>query len=361
MVYLIIFLLATIFSVLAQKNRGKKNLFLVFSSLAILIPALLAALRSTSIGTDVEVYVVPLFKYAVNNNFFVFLDTISAYDIEFLFEVLIFISAKLFSNLNITLFFIHFPICLLFYIAANNNRDKASPCLIYILFLLTYYNMSLNIMRQFIAVAIIFSSFKNIEEDKYFKYILNVIIASLFHSTALIGLLFIFIYKACKSKRRLLYSIILIIALCVGMLSYNELLVSLYNLGIIPYKYVERYSITNNSININFADEIIRIYHLFLIFSHNKLMKNTKDNIFYNTIAIFDFILVQISLFVPFAQRICIYFTVFSFLNIPRIIKQTKINKSKLTYLTIILYIVYFIYVYIYIGVSETYPFKIGV
>ena len=35
----------------------------------------------------------------------------------------------------------------------------------------------------------------------------------MFHSTALIGLLFIFIYKACKSKRRLLYSIILIIAL----------------------------------------------------------------------------------------------------------------------------------------------------
>lgn len=358
MIYLLIFFVTTLLFCLAYKNKDKKITFIILSIITIMCPTILAALRSTSIGTDVEVYVVPLFKQAlISNSFSDFSNMVSAHDIELFFKLLIYFSTKFFSNINVTLFFIHLPICLLFYVAAMQNKDKAYPPLVYLLFLLTFYNMSLNIMRQFIAVAVIFYAFKNLEKEKYLNYILLVIIASFFHVTAIISIAFPLIYIACKSKRRILYSIILITVLCVGLINYNNLLSLLYNTGIIPYKYITRYSITDYNISVNFADELIRIFPLLLIFFQSKIMKNSKNNIYFTTIAIFDFVLIQVSILVPFAQRICIYFTIFSFINIARIIKNSKINKVPLSFVSILLFTIYFVYSYLYIGIAETYPY----
>lgn len=51
-----------------------------------------------------------------------------------------------------------------------------------------FFSHSLNLTRQFIAVAIILFSYGYIVDRKLFKYILSVIVASLFHQTALLML-----------------------------------------------------------------------------------------------------------------------------------------------------------------------------
>ncbi len=362
MIYLLTFVLAAFCSLIAYKNRTKKIIFFIFSGLAVIIPSVIAGLRATNIGTDVKVYLIPLYKAALScETFSAFHKMISAHDIELLFEILVYIPTRIFSNINVTMFFVHLPICLFLYMGANCFKDKGHPSIIYLFVLLAFYNMSLNIMRQFIAIAIVFYGYKFLLKKEFLKYIITVIIASFFHSSAIIALSFVLIVLICNSKNKILYSFFLIIFLCVGLVLYNKLLTLLSGIGIIPYKYVLRYSIINSQLHINLADNIIRLYPLLLMFFQSRTLKNTENNTFFAIISIYDLILFQMSLFVVGIQRICIYFTMFSFINIGRIIRQSKYNKTPIALTSLVVYLAYFIVSYVYIGIAETYPYVFGI
>lgn len=55
-----------------------------------------------------------------------------------------------------------------------------------------FYMMSLNLMRQFVAIAIVFYATRYLSQGKHIKYLLFVLIATLFHQSALIGILYVF-------------------------------------------------------------------------------------------------------------------------------------------------------------------------
>lgn len=57
------------------------------------------------------------------------------------------------------------------------------------------WNMSMGIFRQFLAMAILTCSYKYIREQKFWKFLVVVIAASLFHQTAMIFVLAYFAYK----------------------------------------------------------------------------------------------------------------------------------------------------------------------
>lgn len=54
-----------------------------------------------------------------------------------------------------------------------------------------FYFMTFNIMRQFVAVALIFYGTRYISQRKYFKFLLFVAVAFLFHKSAILGVLFL--------------------------------------------------------------------------------------------------------------------------------------------------------------------------
>ena len=65
MIYVLMFVTSLFFLKIAcifRKNN--KLLFLLFSIIGILLPCLLAAFRDLSIGTDIKVYIQPLFNSA---------------------------------------------------------------------------------------------------------------------------------------------------------------------------------------------------------------------------------------------------------------------------------------------------------
>ncbi len=359
MIYILCFAISIFFAIIANKYKDSSKKYYFFSIISILFPALLAGLRDVNIGTDVKVYVLPSFNIALaSHNLSAFFENMKYYNLDFLFLVLTFFTSHAFENISFVLFCESFITISLFYFGINNICDeKKSRPFIFLLFLLIYYNFSLNIIRQFIALSIIFYSFKYIKEEKNIKFFILLIIATLFHNTAVIGLLMYFLYYISKKKNSLLYSIVIFTMLLGFMFNYNSVLVFLAKYGIVAERYVSRYAIGNSGVNISFADEIIKIYTLLLIILKGKNLKNDKLYSFLRIVSVFDFIIFQIGSFVDYASRISLYFGVFPLILITKIINNANKDKKILYLITLMIYFIYFVYMYLICQNGQTYPY----
>ena len=354
MIYLLCFAFSIFFCYLGYKNENKKISNRIFSILAILIPAILAGLRDTSIGTDVEVYLTVAHKLAQNyNDFF---EYCSILDLEFLYKAMVFFVTKIFGSINMVMFIQHFIICTLFFIGAKNFKEKANPIITFSLFLLMYYNISLNIMRQFMAMSIVFYAYKFVKEEKFLKYLFYVLLATLFHSSAIISLVIYLLYKICKSKHKYLYSFFVLGILILAIVFYNPTLELLVKTGMINAKFM-RYSLDYSVADFNYVDTLIKLYTLFITFFQLKKLKKDKDNFFYTLISVFDIVILQISIFSPQIMRLSMYFGIIALVNVSRIITDSRQNKVPLTLVTYGIYLLYFVMYYIIGGAGETYPY----
>lgn len=99
-----------------------------------------------------------------------------------------------------------------FYFIVKGLRDKELlPFVIIFYFLTTYIFFSFNGIRQSMAFSIIFFSLQFIKEKKIIKYILWIVIAALFHKSAIIFLPLYFILDKEYFSNRIIQLILLII------------------------------------------------------------------------------------------------------------------------------------------------------
>ena len=127
MVIYLIFFGISIF--LLYISNYTKNLFLkkilIFSGL--LMPCILAGVRSLNIGTDVKVYLKQMYSTALSSNSFnIFLNSrISglryARDYERGFTILVYCLTKIFKNIQILMFFIEVLIIFPIYLDVRNS------------------------------------------------------------------------------------------------------------------------------------------------------------------------------------------------------------------------------------------------
>lgn len=69
-------------------------------------------------------------------------------------------------------------------------KNRCSFVLMMFFYLTLYYPQSLNIMRQYVAVAVVFWAFDFVFEKKYKRYIVMVLIAACFHASSLLAIVF---------------------------------------------------------------------------------------------------------------------------------------------------------------------------
>ena len=116
------------------------------------------------------------------------------------------------------LFFICSTITFIFLAKACKDQSVNIVFSIILIFLIRYYFLTLNIVRQGIAMSIILYSLKFIKEKNLKKYLLTIILASCFHMMALIYIPMYFICQIDWSKRK--NAVLLFIAPVVGILVY---------------------------------------------------------------------------------------------------------------------------------------------
>ena len=365
-IYIITFLLTILFTYFAQcmfNNKkyerikdSKKLIGIICSIFAILLPSIIAGVRDESIGIDVNVYMKPIFERARLGFSFVEFNKLSS-STEYLYNLLTYLVALITNNFNVFMFLVEFIIVSLVYLTIYRYREKGPMWIGMMVFLLIYYNRSLNIIRQSMALAITFYSTKYLKNRNYIKYIITIVIATLFHTSAFVAGLIYIIYiqlnKNSNSKKIYVYMTLV----CILVANYGELLKFLiYNLNVLPSKYA--IYIPTGEIDVPIGETLLKTVMLLLILIYRKSLKKYNiDNAFFIFIVIIDFILMQIGIIAPCAQRVSFYFGYYYILLIPQLyVVLRKKGYNVINFLYTLLLITYWYYMFVKLD-NGTYPY----
>ena len=149
--------------------------------MAVFIPSFIAGIRALTVGTDVRTYAITVFKFFGLGGHRVASIMKSTSP---LFALVAYISGKFSSNIHLFLFFVELLIILpvyFFYFKTEYNRKLSI-----LLYLLLFFNYSLNIMRQSISASSFFFALIMFREKKYLFSCLAAFVAFGFHTTALV-------------------------------------------------------------------------------------------------------------------------------------------------------------------------------
>lgn len=204
--------------------------------------------------------------------------------------------------------------------------------LIYI-FIGAWHN-SFNGIRQYAAAAIIFAGHRYIYERKFFKYLLVILCAMLFHKTAVIMLPIYFI-----ANRRINFKtiLILIISVIVIRFSYD------YLFGIMSFlKGTDQSEYAYMQSNVNPLRIAVTFAPIFVALFIKAKIKMSKEVEFYLNLSLLNAILMFATSGSAYLARVGIYTELFLTLLYPRLLKF--FNKDSQKIFTVLVLLFYFIY-----------------
>lgn len=369
MIYLVCFAASTLFAHLANKT-DKKNKFIIFSFVSIAVTVLLAGLRDYSIGIDTMNYLIKdrYWAGAISSNSL--LDYLKFYFPlgygEPLFALLVGVIAQYTGSFSFFLLVCHAIILACVYIGCFRFRKYINPAFVLVLFYLFSYNYSLNIMRQYMAIAIIFAFFADIHEKKYLRFCISVIIAALFHSTAIISLAFLLLYFllyyqpknniiniSTRQRMPLIAGFLFIV-----VLFFKPIISVLMNIGVLN----KRYGFFLDPANASPALIVSTIAILVILtadYCRKEISEKFEKYVFFFMCSVSYFIILQLTYSVYFGKRISLYFEMANLITIGLIENSQKSKKVQKVVRVIILFIalLYWIYSNLLKNSNKTLPY----
>ena len=362
MIYLVTFTISTYFAYLCTKIDKQKNKiwFYVCATMAILVPSILAGLRATSIGTDVEFYVLSDFNNARNNPNIIDFFSLGIYR-EKLYLLIVYLIARITNNVGWLLFTFEIIIMTCVFIGGYKHKDKLSFPLLMGVFFLLFYNNSFNIVRQYLAATVIFLGIKFLEEKHYFKFLLFVVVAMLFHTTAIIAFIFPLIHYLVtieNEKKKKIYTLLIIITIILGCIFSKPLIGWGIDKGLISNHY--SYYVNNDGeSNSDIFTVLYGIEVLALLIYSNKIKDKIDSFDYYRMNATMLFIILQISRIIANGDRISFYLNIINIYliaQLPNIFENKKYKEICYVALALIS-LAYWVYVYAINNSAETYPY----
>ncbi|NME33942.1 EpsG family protein [Lactobacillus sp. MRS-253-APC-2B] len=373
-VYLIAFIVSTILfkcgDFFKEKNRW------IVDALGILLLCMVAGFRGISVGTDVSVYLRPSIDAAMYANNFVEywhaswmppngyrLMEISQF--EFGYTLLIWIVTKVFHSIVMTQLVVELFIIYPIYFVLRRLK-KASVWIGMLTFELMFFNASLNMIRQSMAVSVglvaVFYWFNN---DKI-KFLFLTVLAFFFHKSAVILFIVVGLYEFLYSKKRLRNlklegsSYRLIIFSVIGTLvvfSSQYLTYLLKFIGLGQYaNYMSKASFLPNQI-------LYYLPGLLVLIINWRVYKQYIDNYKFYILMIICAILASqfytestVLSANQYGGRIALYFSMFQILAYAQAFKKIRYKYSLL--LMLIIYMsFYWWYHYAFLGIDMTVPY----
>lgn len=350
--YLIAFAISTFLVVYGSRKSTR-----VFAWIGILIPILVSGLRSY-VGTD----------YGTYEAMYQELGSLSLPEYLQSFAELYEIGAYWFASLsytitnNATLFYFLFSILtvVFFYMGLQRFGIK-NRWLVYFLFLMTVFPMSFNIMRQTLAMSIMFYAASFIMERRFVKYILLIIFATCFHKTALIALpaylMSFFIKKDTRISVRLA---IMTTIFSAGLILLTPVMINIL-FGSVDF--LDKFVKYNDSDQVSSGVVLIAklIMFIFTIVVCIKAEYKKPNAAMIMILAAIELSLTIAALYSINISRISLYFSLFSIVFYTYV---TQVFRSKslrfLMYIVIVSYAVtYFIVAYYMLNGSEIFPYNV--
>lgn len=376
-IYIITFLMSVTLFAVSDKVKVNQRKYMVF--FALIIPCIVAGFRAETIGTDVLVYLKPIFNGAINSNslyeymnyrWFNIWKYNYVYEYEIGFSLLIYITAKIFKSLFVVQFFIQALTIVPIYMGLKINLVKSKTWIGMLVYFLLMYNNSLNAMRQYIAVAFIFWGIQYVFIGNWKKYFWCQVVAILFHSSGILGIAIMFIYKYLNKNKEntdthlqhktnvaIGFKIWIIIAIGAASLFAIPLVVKF--LDLINLSRYSGYIMGNIQFMPNQIINRLPMIVLFILFL-KKLHEFDRNIRFYFVMFFFELVCLQFTSVNAFGGRIATYFSIFSIISYSVICKIKTNGISVAKWITIAYLWIYWWYYYVYSGVSQTVPYIFG-
>ena len=333
----IIYILTVLIAVGLAHRADKKNKR-IYITFAALVLTLVAGLRAATVGIDTPQYTKYFGLIAEGKLNLV-------YGLEDSFIFICGLLLKIWNNANFLYTVFALITNLLIFRRLWDFKGQVSLAWSVAVYCGMFYFMTFNIMRQFVAVAIIFYATKYIAQRKYIKFLLFVAIAFLFHKSAILGVLFIacevFAWKHLSRRQKRFL-------LCAAMLVPVAAIILI---KIFFSKYL-RYL---QNIQFNFGIMLLLKLALFvivLLIGHLSVSGITKNDKYgrgeytlstVRTYYIVGLAITALGYIFPFADRIGIYFYIFEMVFMGMVAKHAK-NQ------TIIKVCLIAIYAYVFLG-----------
>lgn len=359
-IYLLCYMMVSI--LLYDFERQKHQKIVIF--LCIMLLSLLAGFRDISVGTDVRIYAnavhltaakisntKELWNYLFNSP----LHIINGIESAYLF--LVFIGAKIFRSLFGTLFLTSLIINIGVFVGLYHIREHISYNIAIMIYCFMFYQHTFNMMRQWMAMAIIIYGIKFIYDKNLLKYFIVVLVAMLFHRSAFIGISLYPIAMYIGKNRNLSKQAIVVMAAIIGVVFFQPIVRTLVSSGVMTTKYL-KYA-EGNSISLFWQELAVRFPAIALCtVLYKPMKKNDEYHVFWFTIMVIEAVISQLHSIMDFATRIGSYYLVSRIIEMSMACKIGNKNQKQLSEFLVISYaVIYWFVMYIYFGYGDTYPY----
>ena len=362
--YQLIFGIALAFFYFSEKTE-KKIVKWTLVMMALLLPSWLAGVRDFTIGSDVLLYGKGWFERACSYDSLVsFMNKANEYSIGIGYATVNYLVSRMTHNFHVFLFVYQFIQVCIVYLAVKPLEKEISITFAFFVYFFCYYNMSLNILRQIMAVMIVLFGYRYVLKHNLFKFLLTIVVAYTFHSSAIIGLALYPINWALNNKSLKKISRIAIIVGSLGAaIGYQGLLYIFSKMGVLS---LERYLhyLSDTDVVGRYVRLIYWVIILALIiWRGKKCIRNNEKSLTLEMYMIMSGILSVIAfLGSTWIVRIAYYFDVYQIVFLPILVQNLPFSlgkkKNKGGYLLIgILLIAFWIFNYVIRNGANTYPY----
>lgn len=320
-----------------------------FAVLTIFLPSIFAGLRY-GIGTDFFSYRESFYRITIFN------ENINT---EYLYLLINKVIGYLNLDFNCVLFICSFVTTLFIYLTLRDYKSVLNVGLGIFIYMLLYYQVSFNAIRQIMALSVLLFSVRYIFRRKFFHFLVMVIIAMGFHKTAFIYIPLYFLYWLYGSNKYRVLKLLSYTSLVIIMMNFSSILYPILSKYDAFSYYAESYLKSNIDFNLGigiFFRTLPFVIPCLLLWRYFK-----KDNRF---ILLFNiFIIGSISLLTAygaenFTERISYYFLSTLIIIIPYIYRISfQIKKHYLGIIVLLSIIMLWWWDFIYLGRHETIPY----
>jgi hypothetical protein len=362
--YILLLLFSTIFAYFAdiKFNINRKHSIFFIVAIVVLF-TIIAGFRDFGIGIDTNIYIESYFNIAKSLQSFNDFLSIEYQDKGFL--LLCWICSLISDDVQVVLVIIELWIISFTMSGAFMFKKKYDLKLWIFVFLyfFMFFGYSINLMRQFCAISLLFWGLNFFLDGKWKFFIIVQFIAFTFHSSSLIFLLVPIIILISKLKNiyiRNLITITTITAFGVILTSFFYYLTILGNLGLLSEIYSDRYGQNSEFESTSGLSYFIIISYLitfFLMFLvYKKKILNSGDTYILITLYLFSFLLLQLRYLTPYLERLSFYIGIICLVFLSNVLANKKIPLwLRISFVSFTIILCYRIFV-VNLG-AEIYPY----
>lgn len=364
--YFLCFMFSIILIYLYEKLYSKETILAtILASFSVLLVAIFAGLRDYTVGRDITVYGNVIFETISHcQTFSSAMQLSSVLSIEKGYLILNFLVSRISDNPHFFYFILELITSLFIFGGISNFKDRVSPTFSWFVYLFVFYPQTLNLLRQSVALAIVFWGISLYFKNRKIMSFLVILLATMFHFSAIMGLaLLLILFLQEKFKLRMKFFLVVIAGGVSMTVLTNVLIPALINYGLLNEKY--SFYVGNQQF-----EGMISIASLYRIFPVVLMIYSFKSKIFKNSLLFYLLLITVLELtFIPLKSvseafyRMVFYINYFRIISFPLIVKESKSPKAKvfLRMFMIAYCLGYFLYFHVVmahgIGTSWTYPY----